>query len=63
MVESYRKSRHRTSALGVEVRKDLVWRFDGDQPVEPREDNARAIAELLARAIGTFLEEDLVDAE
>lgn len=63
LVASYRRSRHRASALGIEIRKDLVWRFDGDRPVAPRERNARRIAELLARAVATFLEEDLVDAE
>lgn len=58
LVGDYRKSVTRTSTLAVEVRKDLVFRFDRGEPVEPLEDNARELAEHLAKAITTYLRED-----
>jgi len=63
VVERYRRSPERTSTITIEVRKDLVWRFDGDTPLGPRDDNARAIARLIARAIATYLREDRRDPE
>jgi len=58
LVEAYRASPARPSTLGIEVRKDLVWRFEGAEPVEPREDRARFIAQLIAEAINRYLTED-----
>lgn len=58
IVDQYRFSPERPSSLGIEVRKDLVWEFDGLKPIRPRPDNARAIAESLAEAISMYLRED-----
>lgn len=58
MVDDYRNSPNRTSALGVEVRKDLVWEFDGDRPSKPREDNARDIARKIALGLAEYLVKD-----
>lgn len=58
-VEAYRRSPRRTSAITIEVRKDLVWQFDDGRPVGPNDENARRIGRLLAEGIATFLREDL----
>ena len=59
LVHTYRFAQDRTSALTIEVRKDLVWRFDEDgNPLGPREDSARELGTLLAQGIGTYLRED-----
>ncbi len=58
LVSDYRHSANRVSALTIEVRKDLVWEFDGSRPVGPRPDNARRIARGIARALRTFVVED-----
>ncbi len=58
IVNEYRFSPERPSSLGIEVRKDLVWEFDGQRPVRPRPENARAIAESLAEAIAIYLSQD-----
>jgi hypothetical protein len=60
-VQRYRRSPKRLSALGIEVRKDLVWGFDGDTPTGPNEGNARYIAEKIAEAIVTYFETDRDD--
>ncbi len=59
LVKDYRRAPDRTNTLSVEVRKDLVFRFDGDEPVEPMEDNAREVAAILAEGIATYLSDDL----
>ncbi len=57
--ERYRVSRMRPSALGIEIRKDLVYHFDGaGQPVAPNPDEAHRLAGILARAIHTYFTED-----
>ena len=59
LVHAHRFAPNRTSALTIEVRKDLVYRFDADgHPLEPRDTAAREIATLLAQGIGTYLRED-----
>ena len=59
LVHSYRFAHDRTSALTIEVRKDLVWHFDDQgHPVGPRDDAARELGSLLAQGIGTYLRED-----
>jgi hypothetical protein len=58
LVDRYRRSEDRTSALSIEVRKDLVWRFDGAVPVGPQDAAARRIAGVLAQAITTYLVDD-----
>ncbi len=57
-VERYIRSATRPSAIGIEVRKDLVWEFDGDEPVGPRSEEARWIARQIAEGIITYLEHD-----
>lgn len=58
-VHEYRRSLNRTSAITVEVRKDLVWNFDADgRPLGPNEKQAQRIARLLATGISTFLHHD-----
>lgn len=59
LVQRYRFAHDRTSALTIEVRKDLVWHFDAEgRALGPREDTAREIANLLAKGISTYLSED-----
>ena len=59
LVAAYRFAQDRTSALTIEVCKDLVWRFDAaGHPVGPRDDAARELAVLLANGIRTYLRED-----
>lgn len=58
-VERYRVSRRRPSALGFEVRKDLVVEFDErGRPVAAKVDEARKIAEIIAHAIHIYFTED-----
>jgi len=52
--ERYRQSPDRVSTFGIEVRKDLIWNFDGDNPLEPNEAAARDIAEKIAEGIITY---------
>ena len=61
LVHDYRMSPARTSALCVEVRKDLVCRYVDGVPAEPLEDNAREIARHLADGIATYLLVDRPD--
>lgn len=58
-VHNYRRSLERTSAITVEVRKDLVWSFDDEgRPIGPNEAQAERIGRLLAAGISTFLHHD-----
>jgi len=59
VVKAYRTSVERTSSLGLEVRKDIVWRFEDGRPLGPKWDEARTIARVIARAISTYFERDL----
>jgi hypothetical protein len=61
LVDGYRNSRDRVSTLSIEIRKDLVWRFDGSAPVGPLDDNARQLASILAAAVATYLREDRIE--
>lgn len=59
IVSGYRRAPFRMSSLGLEVRKDLVWDFDGDRtPIAPRREDAEEIASTLARAIYTYMKVD-----
>lgn len=58
LVRAYRFSDTRTSCLTIEIRKDLVWNFEGHRPVGPNEARAREIGQLLAEGIATYLSED-----
>ena len=57
-VDDYLRSSNRPSALGIEVRKDLVWNFKDGEPTGPRETEARWIAEQIAEGITTYLAHD-----
>ncbi len=57
-VQRYFLSSNRPSALGIEIRKDLVWRFEDGEPVGPRREEARWIAEQIAEGITTYLATD-----
>ena len=62
-VERYRQARMRPSAIGIEIRKDLVHDFDADgQPTAPRLQDAHDIARILARAIYIYFTEDYPDS-
>jgi hypothetical protein len=62
LVERYRRMPERMSVLGIEVRKDLVWYFDGEEPVAPSEGDARYVAEKIAEAIATYFHTDRKDS-
>ncbi len=56
--ERYRQSPERVSTFGIEVRKDLIWHFDGQNPLEPDEAAALTIAERIAEGIITYFRHD-----
>jgi len=58
LVNDYRMSRDRPSSISIEVRKDLLWRFDGATPTVPIPHRAEAITEKIAEGLGTWLNED-----
>ncbi len=59
VIDEYRFGEGRPGAIGIEVRKDLVWELDDQlHPVRPRPDNARRIARLVAGAIVHYFVED-----
>ena len=60
LVRGYQRSPERLSSIGIEVRKDLVWRFNdsGDVPLEPIPEAADEIGQILANAMVTYLVHD-----
>jgi hypothetical protein len=58
LVDAYRNSSLRPSTLSIEIRKDLLWRFEDGRPVEPLRENSRRLARRLAEAVATYLAED-----
>ncbi len=58
IVNQYRFSPDRPSSLGIEVRKDLVWEFEGGRPVRPLPERARQIAYGIAEAVEIYLRTD-----
>lgn len=59
LIDDYRFGAGRPGAIGIELRKDLIWELDDDgQPIAPRYDNARAIARLIAQAIDHYFKID-----
>jgi hypothetical protein len=59
IVRAYRSSPDRPSAIGIEVRKDLLWEFDTHgAPIRPKLDMVAHIGTILGRAILTYLTED-----
>ena len=57
-VDNYRRSADRTSAITIEIRKDLVWRFVDGVPAGPIEENARRLGRLIALGLANFLTRD-----
>ncbi|MEE2902743.1 MAG: N-formylglutamate amidohydrolase [Myxococcota bacterium] len=62
LVENFRTSPERPSAISVEVRKDLIWEIEDLTPVRMIEERATLIAEKIAEAVSTYLREDLKDS-
>ena len=59
IVTEYRNSPDRCMSLGIEVRKDLVWKFDEKGiPIEPQPDFALKISKKIAKAISIYMQED-----
>ena len=59
LADDFRKSHHRLSALGIEVRKDLVWAFDEQgKPGAPYPERAAHIADIIADAVIIYLNDD-----
>ncbi|MEE2787938.1 MAG: hypothetical protein VX589_11415 [Myxococcota bacterium] len=58
LIEHYQQSLLCPSTIIIEIRKDLVWQFDGESPVGPKPANARRIARLIALAIQQYLVND-----
>lgn len=58
-VERYRHMPGRPSALGIEVRKDLVFELDRyGRPVAPKVREARKIADVIAHAVHIYFTDD-----
>ncbi|MCP4500280.1 MAG: hypothetical protein GY822_10005 [Deltaproteobacteria bacterium] len=58
-IDAYRVDSQRSSSLGIEVRKDLVYEFDDEgRAVAPKDDAAREIAGVLAKALREYFETD-----
>ncbi len=58
-VQQYRFSRHRTSSIAIEVRKDIVCELGEDgHPTRLRSDNIQHIGNALAEAISTYFKHD-----
>jgi hypothetical protein len=65
LVEQFRLSDFRMSTLGIEVRKDLIWKFKDKFARRPvmgpegcRHDNVECVAELLAQGFVTYFAHD-----
>ena len=59
LVDGYRNDANRPSTILIEIRKDLVWRFEDGVPKGPKVRDAERIARVLARAVQAYLAEDL----
>jgi hypothetical protein len=58
MINDYRRSHHRTSAMSIEVRKDLVWSHQGEASRASAAETASLIGKKIAEAIEVYLKED-----
>ena len=58
LVRDWLQSVERPSSLILEVRKDLVFDYEGGQPIGPRVDDAKYLARVFAAAIQQYLVED-----
>jgi len=63
LVDDFRTSPERPSAISIEIRKDLIWEIEDETPVRMVEDRADQIAEKLAEAIKIYLTEDRLQRE
>ncbi len=64
MVRDYRYDPERAMSLGVEVRKDLIWRFDeAGHPDVPDPGRALYVADRIADAVLTYFNDDRPTAE
>lgn len=66
LVKEYRRSSERPSCLGIEVRKDYVWEFADDEcrkPIRPKPENAKKVADVLAKALIRYIREDRSEDE
>ena len=61
--DEYRHSPDRPMSFGIEVRKDMLWRFDDEgRPLGPDPERGLYIADRLADAIIAYLNEDRAHA-
>ena len=60
LVDNFRTSPDRPSAISIEVRKDLIWEIDDHTPVRMIEERATLIAEKIAEAVSVYLREDRI---
>lgn len=58
LVEEYMQSSNRLSSICIEIRKDLLWKFDAGKPQRPRLKNAKKIGRVLAEAIKQYVTVD-----
>lgn len=64
LVGEYRRSTERAMSFGIEVRKDMMWRFDSSgRPVELEPSRGLCIADRIAEAIVVYLLEDRPQTE
>jgi hypothetical protein len=62
IIREYRLDPLRCMSLGIEVRKDLVWKFDKNgNPIEPNLDQANIIADKIAEAISVYFNTDRME--
>jgi hypothetical protein len=62
VVEQFEHDPHRFSAMAIEIRKDLLWKYHRMQPVPApdafRERVGRFLAKHIARAITIYIDQD-----
>lgn len=65
IIANFRLSTYRVNTFGIEVRKDLIWRFQDDEARQPvlgpegaKHENIERIAENLANAMQDYLKND-----
>lgn len=58
LINDYLNSTDRLNSIAIEIRKDLLWNFHNGIPQNPRYDDAKTIARVLAKSIQKYLLED-----
>jgi len=58
LIRDWLQSTARPSSLILEVRKDLIFEYEGGRPVRPRVKDARYLARVFAAAVHQYLKED-----